>query len=147
MLLGRIGKAVKGRVTRQATRAGERAAANYSMPPAVAMADAMSMPAALGGGQASVIGLASSASGTLRGVRQNAYDVRWAQSKGNMRTGGIIAGGYLGANQIATGNSRTHTNQNTFVTRRMRRQNVGISSGALQTFDQMTRGRSIGGMT
>jgi hypothetical protein len=72
-----------------------------------------------------------------------AYNKRMALTKSRFKNAGIGTGVFLGANEMSNGRSKTAANQNTFATRRMRRQNVGISSGALQTFD--TYSRSIGG--
>lgn len=73
-----------------------------------------------------------------------AYDARFAMTKRRYRNSAIGGGLYLGSMQLSNGRGKTAANQNTFATRRMRNQSVGISSGALQTFEAYNR--SIGGV-
>lgn len=75
-----------------------------------------------------------------RQAGDQAYKSRMALTKKRYAKYGSAAA----AVQLVQGKtSETSANQNTFATRRMRRQNVGISSGALQGFDMYSR--SIGG--
>jgi hypothetical protein len=73
----------------------------------------------------------------------SAYNDRIAMTKRRYAGAGIAGAGYFASMGVSNNRSRTAANQNTFATRRMRRENIGVSSGALQTFDAYSR--AIGG--
>jgi len=94
----------------------------------------------LGGDAAAVKGMRTNASAAGR----KAYTQRLATTKKRAVMG---AGIYAGSMAMTGNQDPNWANQNTLVTRRLRGQNIGLSSGALQSFESYRSSRAIGGMT
>jgi hypothetical protein len=85
-------------------------------------------------------GVRKSIASSARQAGDQAYKSRMALTKKRYAKYGSAA---VAVQMVQGKTSETSANQSTFAARRMRKQNVGISSGALQGFEMYSR--SIGG--